>query len=479
MEIIDVQTAGLKQTYKINIPSKTIEDMVSKKLDEIGNQVSLPGFRKGKAPKSFLRQKYGSSVIGEALEDVVRDSSNQIIKDKELRPALQPKIQISSFAEGKNLEFTMDVELLPEVKLFDLSKLSLEKEVVEVTEEEINKAIDRISVNIKDSQPITSDRKSKKGDIAVIDFTGKVDGVEFPGGKGSNYQLELGSGSFIPGFEDQLIGTKKGDSVTVKVKFPDEYHSADLKGKDAEFDVVINELREVTAPEINDDFAKKFGQASLKDLKDLIETEIKKEYDMMSRSYLKKGLLDSLSEKHSFDLPQGMVDMEFDAIWRQLEDAKKSGSLDESDKDKSDDDLRSEYKDIASRRVKLGIVLAEIGRVNNVIVESEDVNRALIMEARRYPGQEDKVIDFYKKHPHMLENLKAPLFEEKVVDFILSKADIKENKTTIEALQNLLSEGDAPAVKKKTTAKKTASEKSETKEKKPAAKKTTTKKDAK
>ncbi len=477
MQITDVQTEGLKHSYKICVPNSTIEAMVSKKLDEISKQVSLPGFRKGKTPKSFLRQKYGASVMGEALEDIVRESSNQVIKEKELRPALQPKIQISSFNEGSDLEFSMDIETLPDVKLVELAKLSLVKEVAEVTKEEIDKAIERISSGIKDSEAVTEDRKAKKGDITVIDFLGKVDGTPFQGGKGSDYHLELGSGSFIPGFEDQLVGGKAGEMIVVKVQFPENYHSAELKGKDAEFDVTIKELRQPKKPEINDEFAKKFGQETLKDLTTLIEGEIKKEYDVLSRTQLKKELLDLLSDKHSFELPQGMVDLEFEAIWRQLEDAKKNNNMDESDKGKSDDELRTEYMDIASRRVKLGIVLAEIGRVNNITVESDDVNRALINEARRYPGQENMVIEFYKKHPHMLENIKAPIFEEKVVDFIIEKADVKEKATTIEELQKRFSadEGESAPTKKAKTAKK--SEDKET-DKKPA-KKTAAKKESK
>ncbi len=473
MKIIDVQTEGLKQTFKVNVSNAAIEEMVSKKLDEIGQQVSLPGFRKGKTPKSFLRQKYGASVVGEAIEDVVRNSSNQIIKEKDLRPALQPKFEISSYAEGQDLEFTMDVEVLPEIKLVKLSDISLNKEVAEVTEEEVNKAIDRISLNIKDSEVITEDRGAKKGEITVIDFVGKVDGVEFPGGKGNGFQLELGSGSFIPGFEDQLIGAKAGDKVTVSVKFPEAYHSKDLQGKDAEFDVTVHELKQVKKPEINDELAKKFGQESLQALKDLIKAEISKEYENMSRSYLKKELLDILSDKHVFELPETMVSLEFDAIWRQLEDAKKHNRLDESDKNKSEDELRAEYKDIAARRVKLGIVLAEIGRVNNLSVESDDINKALIAEARRYPGQEAAVIEFYKKNPHMLENIKAPIFEEKVVDFILSNAKVTESKTTIEALEKRL-QGEEESAPKKSTSK----AKTDSAEKKPA-KKAAAKKESK
>ncbi len=474
MQIIDIQTEGLKQSFKVSVPSSTIENMISKKLDEIGNQVSLAGFRKGKVPKQFLRQKYGASVVGEALEDVVREVSMEIIKEKKLQPALQPKFQISSFTEGKDLEFSMDVENLPEVSLCDLAKLSLVRQVVDVDDEEINKAIDRISLNVKDSVLVSEARAANKGDVVVIDFVGKVDGLEFAGGKGEAYHLELGSGSFIPGFEEQLVGAKVGDEVVVKVQFPQAYHSKDLQGKDAEFDVKIKELRENTKPEINDEFAKKFGQETLVDLKNLIQAEIKKEYDMMSRSYLKKELLDLLSDKHDFELPEGMVSLEFDAIWRQLEEAKKKDSLDESDKNKTDEELQTEYKSIASRRVKLGIVLAEIGKKHEVVVGQDDVNRALLAEARRYPGQEDKVIEFYQKQPQMLENLKAPIFEEKVVDFIISKADVSEIKTTIEALQSLLM-GDDSSVKTADKKAKTSSKNTEKTEKETKAVKKTTK----
>ncbi len=335
---------------------------------------------------------------------------------------------------------------------------------------------------------MTEDRGAKKGDIAVIDFVGSIDGVEFAGGKGENYSLELGSGSFIPGFEDQLVGKKAGEKVDVKVPFPADYHAKDLAGKDAVFAVTVKELRAKKAAEINDEFAKFFGKNSLDELREMIRSELTREYEDVSMSNLKRVLLDALADAHDFPVPESMLDLEFDAIWKQVQAAKDKKQLDEDDAGKTDEELRDEYRAIAERRVRLGLLLAEIGMKNKIAVTDADLNRAIMMEARQFPGQEKAVFDFYAKHPEMLDRLRAPLFEEKVIDFILKGVKLNEKKVTPEELYKAEAEDakkpakkakksakSAEASEEKKTAKKAKAEDGE--EKKPA-KKTAAKKKA-
>ncbi len=467
MQVTETKVDGLKHAFKIVIPAAVIADKVTDKIKAIGETASIPGFRKGHAPESFLRQRYEKAVMGEVLDDLIQSESAKTLADRSLRPALRPRIEVTSFDEGKDLEFTMDMEAIPEIVPVDFATISVDKLVAEVPAEEIDKALDRLSSARSESEPVKEDRAAAKGDITVIDFVGSVDNVEFPGGKGENYHLELGSGAFIPGFEDQLIGKKAGEKVDVKVAFPADYHAKDLAGKDALFKVEVKELRAKKKPELNDDFAKFFGKKNLDELRDMIRSELSREYEGVSMSHLKRGLLDALSAAHDFPVPEGMLDMEFDSIWKQVEAAKANNRLDEDDAGKSDDELKADYRDIAERRVRLGLLLAEIGSKNKITVTDADVNRAILMEARQFPGQEKAVMEFYSKHPEMLDRLRAPLFEEKVIDFILKGVKLNEKKVTPEELYKAEAAVDAQPAKKK-PAKKAAAKK-EAKEEAPAA----------
>lgn len=488
MQVTETKAEGLKHGFKVVVPAETIAAKVTDKIKSIGENTTIPGFRKGKAPESFLRQRYEKAVMGEVLDELIQSETSQLLAERSLRPAMRPKIEITAYDEGKDLEFTMDLEVVPEITPVDFATITLDKLIAEIPEGEVEKALERLASARSDSEPVTEDRGAKNGDIAVIDFVGSIDGVEFAGGKGENYSLELGSGSFIPGFEDQLVGKKAGEKVDVKVPFPADYHAKDLAGKDAVFAVTVKELRAKKAAEINDEFAKFFGKNSLDELREMIRSELTREYEDVSMSNLKRVLLDALADAHDFPVPESMLDLEFDAIWKQVQAAKDKKQLDEDDAGKTDEELRDEYRAIAERRVRLGLLLAEIGMKNKIAVTDADLNRAIMMEARQFPGQEKAVFDFYAKHPEMLDRLRAPLFEEKVIDFILKGVKLNEKKVTPEELYKAEAEDakkpakkakkaakSAEASEEKKTAKKAKAEDGE--EKKPA-KKTAAKKKA-
>ena len=334
---------------------------------------------------------------------------------------MQPEIEITSFEDGSDLEYKMSVETLPDIKLTDLAKIKLERLVPEADPKDIDDALENIAKAHKTSEPIKRKRKAKAGDIVVMDFVGLVDGEEFPGGKAEDYQLELGSNSFIPGFEDQLIGINVDNQTDVNVTFPDGYGATELAGKNAVFKVKVKEIREATPALIDDELAKKTGMENLDKLKESIGEEQAREYNSVARMRVKRLLLDQLFEAHEFEVPGKMVDQEFDAIWNQYEDQKKAQAENpdnaaDTANEKSEDEQRDEFREIAGRRVRLGLLLAEIGRQNEIQIGQEEVNRAIMEEARKYQGQEQKVLEFYKENPQALENVTAPLYEEKVVD---------------------------------------------------------------
>jgi trigger factor len=434
MQVTETRNEGLTREFTVRIQAKDIDEKVDHRLAEVGKDLTLPGFRPGKAPLALLQKRYGKAVIGEILESAVQDSSTQAIAERGLTPAIQPKIEITSYEDGADLEYTMQVELMPEFELADFSKIELERIAIEVSDPEIDEALARIAKENRVAETIAKPRKAKSGDVAVIDFVGRADGTEFPGGAGKDFHLELGSGRFIPGFEDQIVGAKPGDQLAVKVTFPEEYSTPDLAGKDAEFEVTVRELREYVDSSLDDALATTMGFDDLSKMRDAVRENLEREYAAMSRTGLKRRLLDKLSELHVFDVPAGMADAEFEAIWRQFEQAREQGQIDDDDIGKSDDELRSEYRTIAERRVRLGLLLSEVGRRNNVEVTQDEINRAVMGEAQRYPGQQREVVEHYQKHPEALAQIRAPLFENKVTDFILEIARIKERSGTMEDL---------------------------------------------
>lgn len=434
MKVTETKSKGLNREYQAVIPAADFEKEIDAKLDTLAKTTKLPGFRPGKAPKAMLKQKYRASVLGEVLDEMLRQAADSIVKDNKLRPAVMPEINLKVFKDGQDIEFDVVVEVLPEIKLGDFSKVELEKLTAEVPAEEVEKAIRYVAESRKENVKIAEDRPTKKGDIAVIDFVGSVDGNEFNGGKGSAYPLELGSGSFIPGFEDQLIGKKAGDKVDVKVTFPKEYHAKDLAGKDAVFAVEIKEIREPKPVVIDDEFAVSLGEKDLDSLRAKVVERIKADYEIASKMKLKRALLDVLDKEYSFDVPQKLTDAEYDGIVKQYEQAKKYNQLDEYEKSKDEKDLLAEYKEIASRRVKLGLLLSEVGMNAKINIAPEDINKAIAAEARKYPGQEKAVFDYYLKNKEAVEALKAPVFEEKIVDYILGQTKLNEKVVSVEEL---------------------------------------------
>lgn len=442
MQVTETKNEGLQREFTITIGAAEVEEKVNTRLDELRRTVQIPGFRSGKAPSSLLRKKYGGAVMGEILEAAVSDTSQEAMSERSLRPAMQPKIEITSFEEGKDLEYTMAIEIMPEITPMDFSTLEVERFVAKIGDDEVEEALKKLGGQYRKSEPVKRKRKSRKGDVIVIDFKGSVDGVEFEGGAGEDHHLHLGEGQFIPGFEEQLIGAKVGEKVAVTVTFPEEYGSAELAGKEAVFDVDVKETREMVDTVIDDEFAKTMGQEDLESLRTAIRGRMETEYGGFSRERLKRGLLDKLETAHDFSLPEGMVGSEFDSIWEQHEQAKaeqsssddESAKSEEDDSAKSDDEIKEDYRKIARRRVQLGLLLTEVGDKNNVEVSAEDVNRALVQEAQKYPGQEKQVFEMYQSNPQAMASLRAPIFEEKVVDFILEMATVTEREVTPEEL---------------------------------------------
>jgi trigger factor len=432
MQITETSTEGLKHEFKVTVGADDIQQRVEQRLNEIGQQVKLPGFRPGKVPLNVLRQRYGGSVMGEVLERAVNDGSNLAMREHKLRPALQPKVEIVSFNEGKDLEYKLAVEVLPEFVPMNFAELKLERLRPEVPDEEIDRALERIARQQRKDEPV--ERAADKGDIVVIDFTGSIDEVEFPGGSGKGHRLELGSNQFIPGFEDQLIGAKTGEQRTVKVAFPADYGAADLAGKDASFAVEVKEVRAVMPQPIDDSLAEAVGMENLQALRDAVRQQIERDYGSVAHQRLKRQLLDRLAEQHHFPVPQGMIDIEFDVIWKQFEaerERAKQQGIAESQSEKGDDETKAEYRAIAERRVRLGLLLSEVGRSNNIQVTPEELNRALMEEARRYPGQERQVVEYYRNQAGALDNLRAPIFENKVIDYILEIAEVADRPVSI------------------------------------------------
>ena len=433
MQVTETLNQGLKREYKIAIPADQLRNKVDGKLNELGLKLRIPGFRPGKVPMAVLKQRYEQSVMGEVLEESVQQSSQQLMTERSLRPAGQPKVElIGEYKPEADLEFSVAMEVIPEISPMDFTGVSLERVVVDVPESEVDDSLTRIAKRQRSSEAAADDHAAANGDIAVIDFVGSIDGVEFQGGKADGHHLELGSNSFIPGFEDQLVGAKKGDKKTVKVTFPAEYGNAELAGKNAEFAVTVQEVRVPKDVAIDDELAKSLGLTDLADLKKQARERIEREYGSVARARVKRKLLDVLADNHNFTLPEVLVEAEFGAIWQQIEADMKADRLDEEDKGKSEDDLKKEYREIAARRVKLGLLLSEVGRQNNIQVPNEELSRALIQEAQRYPGQQQQVIEYYQRTPEALNQLRAPLYEEKVVDYILERAKVAERKVSPE-----------------------------------------------
>lgn len=432
MQVKETKNKGLIREYSIVLPSKDIQKKVEEQIEHYAKNVKMDGFRPGKVPLSIVKKKHGASIFGDVVQKAVSEATEKVVTDKKLRPALQPKIDIKTVDEGKDIEYSMEVEIYPDVPEIDFKKVKLNKELPEVNEKDIEDSIERLQKSQRDFAPIKKARAAKTGDVVVIDFEGKVDNVAFEGGKGEAHQLELGSGQFIPGFEDQLVGAKKDDKKDVKVTFPKDYGAKDLAGKKAVFSVEVKDILEGSTPKVDDEFAKKFGFDDIEKLKEGITKQIKSEYANITKIKLKKELFDHLEKTSKFSLPESMVKIEFDTLWNNDELSKESGK--DGKETKEQKKKKEEYKKISERRVKLGILLAELGRKNDISVSEDELRKAAFEHARNYPGQEQQVLEYFRENPSMLEQLKGPILEDKVVDFIVEKASITEKKVPIKEL---------------------------------------------
>ena len=443
MQVTETNTEGLKREFTVVVAAEDIDSKIGEKLAEVGRTVKLPGFRPGKIPPKILKQRFGASVMADVVQGAVRDSSTKLLADRGIRPAMQPKIEIKSFDEGKPLEYDLSVEQLPEVVPADFGSIELERWKAAARDEDVDSAVERIATEQKRTKPIEKERPAKSGDVAVIDFVGKIDGQPFDDGTASDFHLELGSDHLVPGFEAQLIGRKPGDKVAVSVTFPADYRVAELAGKDATFDCDIKELREKDPVEIDEEFAKSMGLEGLTELRDTVREQIDQQYQQIAKTRLKRQLLDRLAELHDFSVPPGMVEAEFETIWKQLEEAREKGQLDADDQAKDEDELKAQYREIAERRVRLGLVLSTVGERNELTVTPEEVNRAIMAEARRYPGQEQEVIKFYTSNEQARAAIQAPIFEDKVVDFIVEIAKVSEREVSPEEMLASGADGEA------------------------------------
>ena len=476
MDIKEVSAEGLAREVQITIAAGELASKLENKIDSIKDQVQLKGFRPGKVPVAHIRKTFGEQLMGEIIQETVNETSQNMLTEREERPAMQPEIKLAGEVDAvisgsADLVYDITYEVIPAITLTDFAKLKLEKPVAEINDERVKEALGRLAEGRKNFEPRGKTAKAKDGDRVKIDFIGRIDGEAFDGGAGEGFELELGSGQFIPGFEEQLVGTKAGDKKDVEVTFPEEYGASELAGKAAVFECTVHEVSEPKEAEINEEFATSLGMESLEKLKDAIREQIAGDYDQMSRGHLKKDLLDQLSEAHDFDLPPSMVDLEFNQIWHQFEHELEHQEKKIADLDESEDDLRAEYRGIAERRVRTGLVLAEVGNNNDIQVTQEELNQGLMQRVQQFPGQEQQVFEYFQQNPEAMAQLRAPIFEEKVVDFIVELASVSEKTVTLEELmvEPGSEEADKPEAKK-APAKKKAAAKKDDGEKKPAKK---------
>jgi trigger factor len=447
LQVVEKSGEGLSRVYGVTIPAQDLSQKLEAKIAEIGPQLRLKGFRPGKVPTAHVKRMYGRDLMREIVQEALNESSQQALSDAKVRPAASPEMKLTSDPEAvvkgeQDLSYDIEVEVMPEFQPVDVTGISLTRPVYEPTDADVDEALAEIA-----SQNQTYEAKAGKavkaedGDMVVADFVGRIDGDAFEGGTAQDAEIVIGSGRFIPGFEEQLAGAKPGETRTISVTFPENYAAENLKGKPAEFEVTIKEVRLAKTAEADDAFAQRLGLSDLAGLRDAIRRQLAEQYGQTSRFKLKRALLDQLDKNHAFPLPPRMVESEFETIWSQVKADLDAGRLAEEDQGKSEEQLRSEYRRIAERRVRLGLVLAEIGRANDVTVSDAELNQAIMGEARRYPGQERQVFDFYRQNPQAAAQLRAPVYEEKVVELIFGKAKVEDEPVSKEAL---LAEDDMP-----------------------------------
>ena len=469
---------GLKRAYTITITADELAAKIDAEVKKIAPQVRMQGFRPGKVPANLIKRMHGEQLHADTLNTTIRESVDGLTKDEELRPAMQPSVALNEdYEEGKDAVVTIELEVLPEVEAPSTDGLKLEKLVVPVTDEQITEAIEGIAGQNKSYKDAAKTKKAAEGNQLIIDFVGKLDGEEFEGGKAEDAALVIGSNTFIPGFEEQLVGVKTGDEKTITVTFPEEYQAENLAGKEATFDITVKQVKVETDTKIDDEFATQLGLDSLDKLKEIMKGQLEQQTAGLTRTQMKRQLLDQLADGHDFPVPQGMVDAEFEQIWNQLQQ-EAAGEEDPEAALKQIEDEKDDYKSIAERRVRLGLLLSEIGQANGVEVTGQEM-QMLIQQASAQYREEDRerFVQYIQQEPMAAAQLRAPLYEDKVVDFLFDKAEVTEREVTAEELQAAIeAEDDAETEKAKAAPKKAAAKKAPAK--KPAAKKAPAKKAA-
>ncbi len=442
MQVTETVSDGLKREFKVVVPAADLATKADAKLGQLKDQVRLNGFRPGKVPVAHIKRLYGRAVMAEMIETTVREANAEIITERGFKLVREPKVTLPEeqgaveqvIAGKSDLAYTVAIEILPTIELADFKGIQLERMNAEVTETEVDEALAKIAEQSRPFAPKGESAKAENGDRVTIDFTGKMDGTPFQGGTGGDVSLHLGSGSFIPGFEEQLIGIAAGEQRTVNVTFPQTYPTAHLAGKNAEFDVTAKAIEAPQPITLNDEFAKSVGLESLAKLREMVKERIVREHGAMSRQKVKRKLLDELDAKHKFAPPPSLVEDEFTNVWKTIQDDLQARKRTFEEEGTTEEKAKEEYRGIAERRVRLGLVIAEIGERNGIKVSDEELSRAVMDRARQVPGREQEVWDFYRNNPDALASLRAPIFEDKVIDFILELAKIADKTVSREEL---------------------------------------------
>jgi trigger factor len=446
MQITETVNSGLKRGFQVVVKAADLSAKADAKIKDMAGRANIKGFRPGKVPVDHLKRLYGKSVMAEVVQTTIDEQSRAVYSERKLKPAYQPEVklpeaegEVNAVIDGKqDLSFGVEVEVIPDFELKDATGLVLTKHIVEVSDTHIDEAVARIASQSKSWE--TKDGPAATGDRVTISFEGSIDGTPFDGGKGEDIPLELGSGQFIPGFEEQLVGKKAGDDLTVSVTFPAEYGVKDLAGKPAAFATKVTQVDQPKISAIDEDFAKRMGFETVAALRDMVKSGIAREFDRMTGMKIKRDVLDALDKQYSFELPTRLVDSEFNGIWNALTNEMQKAKKSFADEGTTEEKARDEYKAIAARRVRLGLVLGTLGEREGITVNEQELQQALTARLRQFPGQEKQVYDFYRKNPNALVELRGPIFEQKVVDFIVSKATLSDKTVSREDMQKMVEE---------------------------------------
>ncbi|OCP17057.1 trigger factor [Ensifer sp. LC163] len=462
MQVIETLAQGLKRELKVVIPAKDMEARMNERLAEVKDRVRINGFRPGKVPFAHLKKVYGKSIMADLVNEIVREKPTEILSGRGEKSATQPEIAMTEdeseadkiLNAQADLEFTVAYEIIPAIELKDVSGIKVTREVVEIAEDEVNEQILRIAESARTYE--SKKGKAANGDRVTIDYLGKVDGEAFDGGKDEDAELVLGSNRFIPGFEEQLVGVKAGDEKTITVTFPADYPAANLAGKEATFDITVKDVASAQDIEINDELATKLGLESADKLKEIVRGQIESQYGSLTRQKVKRQILDQLDELYQFETPERLVEAEFENIWRQINTDLQQAGKTFADEETTEEEARAEYRKLAERRVRLGLVLSEIGEKAGVQVSDDELQRSLFEQLRQFPGQEKQILDYFKNTPGAAASLRAPLFEEKVVDHLLSEISVTDKTVSKEELTADDEEAEGKAAKKAPAKKKAA-----------------------